>query len=197
MLGIHKDVLWLILDRPPLNALTVDVLERLTIAMYKSLREAPRLVVFTGMGEQAFCTGVELLDDTAEQRDALAKAARNADEALAKLRARSIATVALVKGHAFGAGCELAALCDTIIAREDARFRLAAANGKVFPSAVSRCLPALVGQEKTVQLMESGETLSAQEAFRLGLVHQVLAKRRFLSDTEKLLVMLAALGARA
>jgi len=197
MLGIHKDILWLVLDRPPLNALTVEVLERLTTALYKSLRESPRLVVFTGMGEQAFCTGVELLDDTDEQRDALLKAARDADEALAELRARTIPTVALVKGNAFGAGCELVALCDTVIAREDAHFRLAAANAKVFPSAVAVHLPALIGQEDTVRLMQSGETLSAHQAFRLGLVHQVLSKRRFLPDAEELLVMLASIGVQA
>jgi enoyl-CoA hydratase/carnithine racemase len=187
----HKDLLWLILNRPPLNPLSTEMLEQLTTAIYKALKDSPRLVVLTGTGERAFCAGVDLPDDSDEQRALLLRAAQRLNEAFAELRARSIPTVALVKGSVFGAGCELAALCDTIIAREDACFRLPAVNAKVFPSAVAIYLPALIGQEQTVRLMQSGETLSARSAFRLGLAHQVLSTRRFLLDAEELLVMLA------
>jgi enoyl-CoA hydratase/carnithine racemase len=88
----------------------------------------------------------------------------------------------------------LVALCDTVIAREDARFRLPAVNAKVFPATISVYLPASIGQEATTRLMQSGETLNAREAMRLGLVHQVLPSRRFLLDTEELLVMLTSLA---
>jgi enoyl-CoA hydratase/carnithine racemase len=52
----------------------------------------------------------------------------------------------------------------------------------------------LISQEQTTRLMQSGETLSAQKALHLGLAHQVLPARHFLSDTEELLVMLATVG---
>ena len=188
----HKDILWLVLDRHPLNPLTTGMFDKLTATMQKALQRPPRLIVITGMGEQAFCPGVDLPDDTEAHRLALLDAAKNASDALEELRQRGISTVALVKGLSYGAGCELVSMCDTVIAREDALFRLPAVNAKVFPNAVSVYLPAAIGQAMTTRLLQSGETLSAREAFHLGLVHQVLSARRFLPDAEELLVMLAS-----
>lgn len=194
---IHKDILWLILDRHPLNALTVEMLDQLTAATRNALKQMPRLIVLTGTGERAFCVGVDLPDDTEKHREELLHAAKETDSAFDEVRKLHISTVALIKGSAFGAGCELASLCDIIIARNDALFRLPAINAKVFPSAVSTYLPALIGQENTTRLVQSGETLTAQEAMRIGLAHQVLSTHRFLSDTEELLVMLATVGSPA
>jgi enoyl-CoA hydratase/carnithine racemase len=58
-------------------------------------------------------------------------------------------------------------------------------------------LPAMIGRETTNRLVQNGETLNAHEALRLGLVHQVVPRRRFLHDTEELLVMLATVGKSA
>src|SRR5579875_2556625 len=187
----RQNILWLIIDRPPLNTLTAAALNQLTTAMRKAVQQPPRLVVITGMGERAFCAGIDLPDDSEDQRAALVRAADMTCQAIEELRAHRIPTVAIVKGCAFGAGCELVALCDTVIAREDAEFRLPPVNGRVFSKAVSTYLPALIGQEATTRLMQSGATLSAREAMHLGLAHQVLPAPRFLLDTEELLVMLA------
>jgi enoyl-CoA hydratase/carnithine racemase len=188
---LQKGILWLILDRPPLNALTVEMLDQLTTALHKAISELPRLIVLTGTGEQAFCSGVDLLDDTEGSRLDLLRAARNTETAFELLHKQGFPTVAVVKGIAYGAGCELVALCDTVIARDDARFRLPALNAKIFPSVVSIYLPASIGHENTTHLMQSGQTQDARQALQLGLVHQVLPNRRFLIDTEELLVMLA------
>lgn len=188
---LHKNILWLILNRDPLNALTAEMLSSLNAALRKATGEAPHLVVITGTGERAFCAGVDLPDDAEEHRVVLLREARETCALFEELRACGISTVALVKGSVYGAGCELAVLCDTVIAREDAMFRLPSVNAKVFPSATSIYLPAAIGQENTTRLMHSGETLNAQEALRLGLAHQVLSARRFRSDTEELLVMLS------
>jgi enoyl-CoA hydratase/carnithine racemase len=192
---LHKDILWLILDNPPLNALTIEMLDRLATALRGAMQYEPSLVVVTGMGEKAFSVSVDLLDDTEKQRQDLLRAARGVSEALKALHEQHISTVALVKGAAFAAGVELLSLCDTVIARDDARFRLPSVIDKIFPSAVSTSLPHQIGQANTTRLVQSGETLDAREAFRLGLVDQVLAARRFLLDTEELLTMLAVVGA--
>src|SRR2546430_1515819 len=102
---LHKDILWLILDNPPLNPLTVEMLDQLTGALKAAPRHTPRLIVITGMGEKAFCVSVDLPDgDTEKQRRELLRAAREVTEALEALRTQQIATVALVKGAAFAAG---------------------------------------------------------------------------------------------
>ena len=189
---LHKQILWLVLDRPPLNALTFEMLELLTIALRNAPKQNPRLVVITGAGEQAFCTGVELPDnDTEAHRTNLLRVANEVCIAIEALREQHVTLVALVKGSAFAAGCELVALCDVVIARDDARFRLPAVNAKVFIPATTIYLPAAIGQELTTRLMQSGETQNAKEAMRIGLAHQVLPTNRFLIDTEELLTMLA------
>lgn len=195
MLGVHvrkhKDILWVLLDNAPLNSLNVEMINQLAAALHNAIQQAPRLLVMTGAGERAFCAGVELANDSETLRADLLHAANAVSAAFRELHAHSIPTVALVKGIAFGIGCELVALCDIVIAREDARFRVPAVNAKVFLDATSVYLPAAIGQENTSRLMQSGETILASEAMRLGLVHQVLPEHSFLIDTEELLVMLA------
>lgn len=187
----HKDILWLVLDNAPLNSLNVEMINQLGVALHNAIQQAPRLLVMTGAGERAFCAGVELANDSETLRADLLHAANAVSAAFRELHTYSIPTVALVKGIAFGAGCELVALCDIVIAREDARFRVPAVNAKVFLDATSVYLPAAIRQENTSRLMQSGETVLAREAMRLGLAHQVLPEHSFLTDTEELLVMLA------
>ena len=189
---LHKDILWLLLDRQPLNALTPEMIEKLTTSLRKATTSPPHLIVITGVGERDFCAGVDLPDDSEKRREELLRGARNAEIAFDELRIHSIPTAAVVKGSAFGAGCELATLCDTVIARDDARFRLPAINAKIFPGVLSLRLPALIGREATTRYSASGKTLNAQEALQLGLVQQVIPARRFVLDTEEILVMLAS-----
>src|SRR5437763_1251296 len=99
----HKDILWLILDKLPLNPLTVVMLDKLNAAIHKTLQHPPRLVVMTGTGERAFCSGVDLPDDDEKHRQDLLRAARETEAILDELRKRSVPLVALVKGSAFGA----------------------------------------------------------------------------------------------
>jgi enoyl-CoA hydratase/carnithine racemase len=194
---LRNNILWLLLDHPPLNALTAAMLEKLTLSIHQAIKLAPHLIVITGMGEQAFCAGVDLPDDSEARRAELLHAARNTEIAFDELHLHRIPTTSLLKGSVFGPGCELAALCDTIIAREDAIFRLPAVNAKIFPNAISMRLPAMIGRETTSRLVQNGETLNAHEALRLGLVNQVVPRRRFLLDAEELLVMLATIGKSA
>jgi enoyl-CoA hydratase/carnithine racemase len=194
---LRNNIFWLLIDHPPLNALTTAMLEKLTLSIHQAIKLAPHLIVITGMGEQAFCAGVDLPDDSEARRAELLHAARNTEIAFDELHLHRIPTTALLKGSVFGPGCELAAFCDTLIARDDAVFRLPAVNAKIFPNVVSMRLPAMIGRETTSHLVQNGETLNAHEALRLGLVHQVVPMRRFLLDTEELLVLLATVGKSA
>src|SRR5437660_4967102 len=112
----HKDILWLILDRPPLNILNIEMLDQLTTAMRRAIKNSPRLIVITGAGERAFCAGVDIHDHLDGRAVEMLRVVRDNCAAFEELHARNIPTVALVKGHALGGGCELAALCDTVIA---------------------------------------------------------------------------------
>jgi cyclohexa-1,5-dienecarbonyl-CoA hydratase len=188
---LHNDILWLILDRPPLNILSIEMLDQLTAAMHDAVKHAPRLIVITGAGERAFSAGIDIHDHLHGREKEMLRAVYDNCAAFEDLRAQHIATVALVKGYALGGGCELAALCDTVIAHEDATFGLPEISLGVLPPVAAAYFPALIGQNATMRLMLTGETIDAREALRLGLVHQVLSSRRFLPDAEELLIMLA------
>src|SRR5436190_11810876 len=188
---LHNDILWLILDRPPLNILSIEMLDQLTTVMHDAIKHPPRLIVITGAGDRAFCAGVDVRDHLDGREKEMLRAVYDNYAAFDKLRSHNIPTVALVKGYALGGGCELAALCDTVIAHEHATFGLPEVNLGVFPPVAAVYFPALIGYNTTLRLMLTGETIKAAEALRLGLVHQVLPSRRFLSDAEELLTMLA------
>src|SRR6266699_2595200 len=187
----HNNILWLILDRPPLNILSIEMLDQLTAAMRQAIKNAPHLIVITGAGECAFCAGVDVRDHLNGREQEMLRAVYDNCAAFEELRAQHIPTAALVKGHALGGGCELAALCDTVIAREDATFGLPEVNLGVFPPVAAAYFPTLIGRNAAMRLMLTGETIQAAEALRIGLAHQVLSSQRFLPDAEELLTMLA------
>lgn len=193
---LHKNILWLILDRPPLNILNIAMLDQLTEAMRKALTQAPQLVVLMGAGERAFCAGVDVEDHLDGREREMLRAVYDNCAAFEELRARKIPTVAVVRGHALGGGCELAVLCDTVIAHEDATFGLPEIKLGVFPPVAVTYFPQRIGHVETAHLVLTGETLSAIEARRIGLVQQVLSARSFMIETEELLTMLATLPQR-
>lgn len=189
----YNDILWLILDRPPLNILSVEMFDQLTAAMYNALKQEPRLVVLMGAGDRAFSAGVDIHDLLDVRGKELLRATVDNCAAFAELRVHHISTVALVKGVALGSGCELAALCDTVLAHESATFGLSEIGLGLFPPVAATYFPSLLGYQTAMRLMLTGETITAREALRLGLAHQVLSESRFLLDAEELLTMLASL----
>src|SRR5207302_6971072 len=154
--------------------------DQLTAAMRNALKHPPRLIVLTGAGERAFCAGVDIRDHLDGREVEMLRAVRDNCAAFEELHAQHIPTVALVKGHALGGGCELAALCDTVIACEDATFGLPEVNLAVFPPVAAAYFPSLIGYNTTMRLVLTGETITAIEARRLGLAHQVLSSYTFL-----------------
>jgi Enoyl-CoA hydratase/carnithine racemase len=185
----HNDILWLILNKHPHNMLTVGMLEQLVVALENALRKSPSLIVITGTGDEAFCSGIE--SQKVALRRLFAPVAERAVNVIRRLREQHVSMVALVKGEALGAGCELAIQCDTIIAREDALFQLPEVGESIFPNALTVALPSFIGKDETVRLTKSAAMIDARQASRLGLVQQVISPRRFTQDVEELLVMLS------
>jgi enoyl-CoA hydratase/carnithine racemase len=185
-------MLWLILDRQPLNLLSIEMLDQLTALLHSAIKLSPHLVIVMGAGERAFSAGVDVREHLDGSETEMLRAVAENCAAFAALRTHGIATVAVVQGVALGGGCELAALCDTVLAHENATFGLPEINLGVLPPVAAAYFPTLLGRQTTMRLLLTGETLTARAAWRLGLVHQVLPAERFLSDAEELLIMLAS-----
>jgi enoyl-CoA hydratase/carnithine racemase len=197
LLSTLRAGLWRIsINRPPLNTLDLAALRVLAAALRQAHDDPQtRLVVLTGAGKRAFCAGFEAgQKGTAQQAEQLA-VIQEVFCAFADLAAASIPTVALVKGLALGIGCELAALCETLIACEDAEFGLPEIAQGSIPLLATATWHQRLSPRVALRLMLTGERIQAEEAHRLGLVHQVLSTERFIADAEELLLMLALLRA--
>ncbi|WP_424211005.1 enoyl-CoA hydratase/isomerase family protein [Streptomyces sp. BI20] len=132
------------------------------------------VLVLTGAGD-TFCAGADITDlrevETGGPEDPRVLAVR-AEEALA---AFPKPTLAVIRGHCVGGGCQLAVACDLRFAAEDARFGVTPARlGVVYPASTTRRLAALVGPATTKWLLYSGESMDGARALRTGLVDELL-----------------------
>jgi len=183
------------INRPPLNILDLTTIQALTAALRRARNDGQtRLIVLTSEGERAFSVGVDVRDHLPGKDAEMIAAVQDQYRAFAELAAAAIPTVALVKGLALGGGCELAALCDTLLAREDAEFGLPEIKLGVFPPLAAALFHRRLTPRVALRLMLTGERINAAEAHRLGLAHQVLPADRFHNDAEELVLMLAMLG---
>ena len=95
--------------------------------------------------------------------------------------------MAVVDGIATGAGCELAAFCDMVIATENARFLQPEIKLGVFPPMGAVVYPRVIGPKRAMELLLTGEPLNAQQALMMGLVNRVVPKAA-LAETVEVLV---------
>ncbi len=167
------------LNRPErLNAFNDAMLEELANALDDAHQnEAVRVITVSGSG-RAFCAGQDLKDVWARGRDV------NIGEHLSHyyhpvilaLQAIPKPTIAKIQGVAAGAGMSLALACDMRIGSENARFSQAFVKiGLVPDSGSTYWLPRLVGRAKAMEMALLGDMISAEEAYRLGLLNHVVA----------------------
>ncbi|MFS8202137.1 enoyl-CoA hydratase/isomerase family protein [Streptomyces sp. CWNU-52B] len=154
------------------NAMTADMWRALP-PLLDTLAAAPavRVLVLTGEGE-TFCAGADIssLRGSAGGTQDLAVRAEESLAAFPK------PTLAAVRGHCVGGGCQLAAACDLRFADEQASFGVTPAKlGIVYPASSTRRLVSLVGPATAKYLLFSGELIDAGRALRTGLVDEVLS----------------------
>jgi enoyl-CoA hydratase len=180
------------LNRPRiLNAQSPEMFDELAQVFGDIKRDAEvGVVILTGSGDRAFCAGADInfLKQLAQTTPMAAKnfVAKNrlAFGAIAHL---GKPVIAAVNGFALGGGCELAMACHIRIASENARFGQPEINLGLFPGAGgTQRLPRLVGKGMALEMMLTGEAISAQEAHRIGLVNMVVTAVELMATAEKL-----------
>ncbi len=173
------------LDRPDalnaLNNLLVDELVE-AVAAYDA-DEAIGCVVITG-SEKAFAAGADIKEMQPKsymdvyKEDLFAKAGQIAD--------CRTPTIAAVSGYALGGGCELAMMCDFILAGDNARFGQPEINLGVIPGiGGTQRLTRFVGKSKAMEMCLTGRMMDAEEAERAGLVSRVVPKESLLEEALK------------
>jgi cyclohexa-1,5-dienecarbonyl-CoA hydratase len=170
------DVARITLARPPLNILTIDMMQEIGAAL-ADVAEQPSLKVLLLAGEgKAFCAGVAVEEHVGDQVKPMLEAFH---DIFRRLRALPCATIAAVRGAALGGGAELATFCDVVVAAEEATFGQPEIKVGVFPPIAVLHYPRRIGVARTLSLLLSGEVLSAAEAQRIGLVDRVVAADAF------------------
>jgi cyclohexa-1,5-dienecarbonyl-CoA hydratase len=168
-LAATGDMARLTLRRPPLNFLHTEMLRQIQEHLF-SLGESPdcrALVLESEVG--AFCAG---LDMTQHTPDTLFLLLEEFHAVVQALNSFPRPTIALVNGMALGAGNEILAFCDFVIASEKASFGQPEINVGSIPSLAHIALPGLIGQRRTTEMILTGKLLPAAEAQRIGLIHR-------------------------
>jgi len=164
------------LNRPPVNALSLDTVRAIVSAFRRAAadREA-RAVVLTSAVLRRFCAGLDLavlLGKSSEQvREFLQALYVELHDAQYNLGKPSIAAVG---GAARGGGMTIAISCDVILAGDDATFGYPEIKIGVLPAIHFAHLPRIVGRHRAFELLFSGRTFDAEEAFSLGLVSRIV-----------------------
>jgi enoyl-CoA hydratase/carnithine racemase len=166
------------LVNPPLNLVTRALLDQLGDAL-AVLAATPvgdvRAVVVTGRGDRAFCAGSNV-GEFETQRGPGGRERLEFEERVSRSLAElPIPTIAAIEGNALGGGLELALCCDLRIASSAARLGLPEVRLAVIPgSGGTQRLPRIVGPARAKELILTGRILDADEAARIGLVHEVV-----------------------
>lgn len=173
------------INRPPLNVLNAETLLELSSALDRAKNDpTTTVVVIAGVGDRAFCAGVDIKDHLPEKVSSTLSVFNKVFYALGGL---DKPTIAVVRGFALGGGCELAAGCDIIIASEKAQFGQPEITVGTIPPVAIALLPKLVGEKKAIELVMTGDVISAAEARQIGLVNRVVPDEK-LEDTVRELV---------
>ena len=180
---VRNQVATITLNRPKvLNALNTQVFDELeTVFIALAADNAIRVILLTGVGEKAFAAGADINEiAAADVLMGLAKARRG--QAIFRLiETCGKPVIALINGFALGGGCELAMACTMRLASDKARLGQPEVKLGLIPGyGGTQRLPRLIGESASLRLLLTGEIIDASEAFRIGLVDEVMPAERLM-----------------
>ena len=185
IVDVEDQVATIRLNRPEaLNALNAELLSELSIAVTEAdANDKVRCLILTG-SEKAFAAGADITE-MAEKSfvDVFTSDMFNAEiEAINRCRKPIIAAVS---GYALGGGCEIAMMCDFIIASDTAKFGQPEINlGVVAGIGGSQRLTRFVGKSKSMEMHLTGRFMDAEEAESSGLVSRVVPTKKLLEEAQ-------------
>lgn len=169
-LGFREHRASLVLNRPPLNILNLEMLDELMEALEEvEAEEGCKVLTVRGEGK-AFSAGVDVADHTEER---VATMLRSFHKALLKLFYLEVPTIAQVHGHCLGGGLELAMACDLVYAASGSTLGQPEIKLAAFPPFGAAMYPLLLGVRGASELILLGRNISAEEAVEMGLANAV------------------------
>ncbi len=180
---------FLTFNRPDkLNALSNELIQELDNLLDEvEDDESLRVLVVTGAGEKAFVAGADIQELV--ERDALLgrKVSRKRQTVFSRIENLPIPVIAAVNGYALGGGLELALACSIRISTDKAQFGAPEVKLGIIPGdGGTQRLPRLVGLGRAMEMILTGDFIDAREAYRIGLVNQVVPQQELMEKTVEL-----------
>jgi enoyl-CoA hydratase len=173
-----------------LNTQTLDELRRAVLALKRD--DAVRAVIVTGSGDRSFIAGADINELAVQTPVGGRDHAMRGQHVLDLIENLGKPVIAAINGFALGGGCELAMACTIRIAADTARLGQPEINLGIIPGyAGTQRLARLVGKGRALELLLTGDHVTAQEAHRLGLVNRVVPAAELMSEARKLAAALA------
>jgi enoyl-CoA hydratase/carnithine racemase len=188
-------IAYVTVNRPKvLNALNMATMEELGTA-FLDIRSDPsiRVAILTGAGERAFIAGADI-GELAKQNAVSGKEYAHRGQAVLDLIENlGKPVIACVNGFALGGGCELAIACTMRLASDNSKFGQPEVKLGILPGyGGTQRLPRLVGKGFAMQMVLSGEMITAQEAHRIGLVNEVIPAAELIPRAEAIAAKIIA-----
>jgi cyclohexa-1,5-dienecarbonyl-CoA hydratase len=190
--AIESGVARITLNQPPLNIIDIPMLGEIRSALARIHSENQAKVLVIDHQGKAFSAGVSIRDHTPDKVSDMIEKFHGVFRLLHSL---ALPTLALVDGMALGGGCELATFCDMVIASERASFGQPEIKVGVFPPVAAVIFPHLVGRNRALELLLTGEVIDAAEAKAMGLINNVFPTQEFHQKADEFIGKLTSLSA--
>ena len=190
-------ILTLTLNRPNvMNSLNFPLLHALRDQIESvRFRSNIRVIIITGEGEKAFCSGADLKERATLTPDQVKEYIFTIRNLFTSIEQLNKAVIAAVNGIALGGGTELALASDIRIASSNATMGLTETRLAIIPGAGgTQRLPRLVGKGKAKELIFTGQRIDAQEALKIGLVNKICDQKDLLDECKKMADMICETG---
>jgi len=185
-----ESIAYVTVNRPKLlNALNHRTFEELKTAFENARGDASvRGVILTGAGDKAFIAGADISELATATAVEAEDGSRFGQEVLNLIENLGKPVIAAINGFALGGGCETAMACTIRVASEHAKFGQPEVKLGLLPGGGgTQRLPRLVGKGRALQIILSGEMINAQEAYRIGLVNEVVPAAEVIPRAEAIL----------
>src|SRR5687768_391628 len=191
--SLENGIFFITINRPDkMNALNKEVLEELNTAMEEVYgNDEIKSSVITGAGNKAFVAGADISEFMDLLPELAPDMAKKGQMIFDKIEASPKPIVAAVNGFALGGGCELALSCHFIYASDNAKFGQPEVNLGLIPGyGGTQRLTQVIGRNRAMELLMTGEMITAKEAMQYGIVNEVTSEDQLLDKLKATLLLI-------
>ena len=163
----------LVLNRPPLNIINLEMLDELNSAWSEVEDLKAQVAIISAAGERAFSSGVDVADHMPGKIETMIE---KFHQFIVRIRKSECITIAAIHGHTLGGGAELAMTCDLIVAASDTQLGQPEISLGCYPPVAVAYLPGAIGIHKASEMVLVGEPITAVEAERVGLINKIVPR---------------------